>query len=113
MQDILLYSRVSQPASFGERRLNSDLARFSLDLSLARILEHKTSDPGPYPSPPMSGSPSRPPPESPYEGRQSTHLRGARRNDFDGEPQEAEDRHHKALEQQQSQQPQQLQQSQQ
>lgn len=41
--------------SLGERRRNSDLARFSLELNWSNTA--KNSRGGPYPSPPMSGSP--------------------------------------------------------
>ncbi|KAG9248129.1 hypothetical protein BJ878DRAFT_476749 [Calycina marina] len=46
--------------SLGERRRNSDLARFSLDLDWAREVPD-TAPSRVYPSPPMSGSPPIPP----------------------------------------------------
>jgi hypothetical protein len=57
MQDPLFSRALPYRPSFGERRLNSDLARFSLDLSLVRAGPQKTAHSGPYPSPPMSESP--------------------------------------------------------
>jgi hypothetical protein len=57
MQDPLSSRALPYRPSFGERRLNSDLARFSLDLNLVGAGPQKTAHSGPYPSPPMSESP--------------------------------------------------------
>ncbi|KAI9675935.1 MAG: hypothetical protein M1829_003173 [Trizodia sp. TS-e1964] len=56
MQDSLPYRHALGRTSFGERRFNSDLARFSLDLTLARTGPPKGASVYCYPSPPMSGS---------------------------------------------------------
>ena len=47
--------------SFGNRRGQSDLARFSLDLTWARADSESAARSKGYPSPPMSGSPPLPP----------------------------------------------------
>ncbi|KAJ9161944.1 hypothetical protein NKR19_g1829 [Coniochaeta hoffmannii] len=47
--------------SLGDRRGQSDLARFSLDLTWARADSESAARSKGYPSPPMSGSPPLPP----------------------------------------------------
>jgi hypothetical protein len=60
----LTYCPDTSNISLGERRGNSDLARFSLDLSWARAVSDIARSRA-YPSPPMSGSPPLPPRRNP------------------------------------------------